>query len=385
MSVQLSIVLPCLNEARTVGQCVNMAKEGIASAGISGEVIVADNGSTDGSPKIAEEHGARVVHAKERGYGSAIRAGVDAADGEYILMADADESYDITHVVPFVEKLKAGCDLVMGNRFKGGIKPGAMPWLHHYIGNPLLTGALNLFFRSGIGDAHSGIRAFRKDAFATWDLTTTGMEFASEMVVKAKLSGSRIGEVPVILYPDRRGRAPHLRSFRDGWRHLKFLLLFCPLWLYLIPSSILFFGGLFLMIWLTPGAQVIGGLRLDIHTMLLGTLCALLGYQTLWLWAYSKVFGWTTGLLPRGKGARSALHQLTLERCVIFGGLLLLLGLGFNSWLVYEWSETGFGPLDAVETLRSALWGLLLMVMGVQTIYGGFFLGMLGLMPQKKL
>src|SRR5947209_5960631 len=295
---EVSIVMPCLNEARTVGTCVAKAVAALERLGVRGEVIVADNGSTDGSQQIAAAKGARVVSVSRRGYGSALQAGIAAAHGTYIIMGDADDSYDFTNIEPFLTRLRAGDELVMGNRFKGGIRPGAMPWLHRYVGNPVLTGILNLFFRTPIGDAHCGLRAFRKDAYERLSLTTTGMEFASEMVVKASLNHQKISEVPIVLYPDGRDRAPHLRSFRDGWRHLRFLLLLCPLWLDLIPAALLLGGGLALMAWLTPGPRTVGGVVFDVHTMLLGALGVLLGYQTLWLWAYAKIHGWTSKLLP---------------------------------------------------------------------------------------
>src|SRR5262245_31522790 len=252
---EVSVVMPCLNEARTVARCVAKARDCLARLGVHGEVVVADNGSNDGSPALARAEGARVVHVPERGYGAALQAGIAAAQGKFIIMGDADDSYDFSALDPFIERLRQGDELVMGNRFKGGIKPGAMPWLHRYVGNPVLSGVLNLFFHTPIGDAHCGLRVFRKDSYERLNLTTPGMEFASEMVVKASLLLQKISEVPIVLHPDGRDRAPHLRSFRDGWRHLRFLLLMCPLWLYLIPATVLFGAGVGLMAWLTPGPR----------------------------------------------------------------------------------------------------------------------------------
>src|SRR5215471_18366249 len=263
---EVSVVMPCLNEAKTVGRCVEKAISALRSLGVHAEVVVADNGSTDGSQEIAQAHGARVVSVPHRGYGHALRVGIQAARGRFIIMGDADDSYDFTALEPFIEQLRAGYDLVMGNRFRGGIRPGAMPWLHRYVGNPMLTGILNLFFRSPIGDAHCGLRGFRKDSSAKLNLGAHGMEFASEMVVKASVSHQKISEVPIVLYPDGRDRPPHLRSFRDGWRHLRFLLLLCPLWLYLIPSALLMGGGLALMTWLTAGPRLVAGVEFDVHT-----------------------------------------------------------------------------------------------------------------------
>jgi glycosyltransferase involved in cell wall biosynthesis len=382
--IEVSVVMPCLNEARTVGRCIDKARAALEALGVVGEVLIADNGSTDGSPEIARAHGARVVPIERRGYGSALMGGIAAARGRYVVMGDADDSYDFTRLGPFLEQLRAGAELVMGNRFQGGIRPGAMPWLHRYVGNPILTGILNLFFRTPIGDAHCGLRAFRKDAYERLGLNTRGMEFASEMVVKASLHRQKISEVPVVLHPDGRDRPPHLRSFQDGWRHLRFLLLMCPLWLYLIPSGLLLAVGFGLMAWLTPGSRAVGGVVLDVHTMLLGALCVLLGYQTLWLWAFAKIHGWTSGFLPANTFSIRVFDYLNLERGLLAGAVLLLIGLGLNLWLVGEWYSRNFGPLDVQVTLRPALWGLTAMVLGVQTIYGSFFLSMLGMIRRDR-
>ncbi len=382
--LEVTVVMPCLNEARTVGRCVAKAKASLARMGIEGEVIVADNGSTDGSQDLATDQGARVVAVSRKGYGSAIQGGIAASRGKYIIMGDADDSYDFTRLEPFVEKLRQGDELVMGNRFKGGIKPGAMPWMHRYIGNPVLTGILNLFFHTPISDAHCGLRGFNKDAYQRLNLTTPGMEFASEMVVKASLSKQKISEVPTTLSPDGRDRPPHLRSFRDGWRHLRFLLLMCPLWLYLIPSALLLGGGLGIMAWLTPGPRQVGGVTFDIHTMLLGTLCTLMGYQTLWLWGFAKIHGWTSGLLPANTFSMNLFKHLNLERGLIIGAASLLGGLLVNVWLFSHWFGNDMGPLDVRFSFRCALWGFLLMITGVQTVYGSFFLSMLGMNTEKR-
>ena len=376
---EVSVVMPCLNEARTVGHCVAKAMKALDDLGVDGEVVVADNGSTDGSQQIARAQGARVVSVERRGYGSALQKGINAARGRYVIMGDADDSYDFSRLEPFIEELRRGHDLVMGNRFRGGIRPGAMPWLHRYVGNPILTGILNLFFRTPIGDAHCGLRGFRKDSCKRLNLTTTGMEFASEMVVKACLNDQKMSEVPVVLHPDGRDRPPHLRSFRDGWRHLRFLLLLCPTWLYLIPALLLLGAGLLLMAWLTPGPRTVGSVVLDIHTVLLGALCVLLGYQTLWLWAYAKIYGWTSGMLPPKTFSPRVFEYLNLERGLLLGAALLLTGLGLNLSLVLEWYGRSLGALEVQSTLRFALWGFTTMVLGVQTIYGSFFLSMLGM------
>ncbi|HEX4607280.1 MAG TPA: glycosyltransferase family 2 protein [Urbifossiella sp.] len=372
-------MMPCLNEVRTVAVCVAKARAALREMQIVGEVIVADNGSADGSQAHATAAGARVIHVPQRGYGAALQGGIAASCGRYVLMGDADDSYDFSRIEGFVTRLRAGDELVMGNRFRGEIRPGAMPWHHRYLGNPVLTGLLNLFFRAGVGDAHCGLRAFHKAAYERLNLVTPGMEFASEMVVKASLGGLRIGEVPVVLHPDGRDRPPHLRSFRDGWRHLRFLLLFCPLWLFLVPAVFLLALGGGLMVWLTSGPKPMGGVVLDIHTMLLGSLSVILGYQTLWLGVYSKVFGRRLALLPADGLTRAVDNWLTVERGLLAGIGLFAGGVVMNIWLIVQWWDVSLGELDAPRTLRGALWGLTGMVVGVQTAYSAFFLGLLDL------
>lgn len=376
-AIEVSVVMPCLNEARTVGRCVAKAVRALEELGIRGEVIVADNGSTDGSPLVASEQGARVVNVARKGYGSALQGGIAAARGQFVVMGDADDSYDFSRLQPFIEQLRGGFDLVMGNRFRGGVLPGAMPPLHRYFGNPLLSSLLKLFFGSPIGDCQCGLRGFRKDAYERLNLNTPGMEFASEMVVKSCLNRLKITEVPVYLHPDGRDRPPHMRSFRDGWRNLRLMLLLCPLWLYFIPAGILSAIGLFLMLWLTPTARHIGPVTLDLHTMLLGSLCLLLGYQTGWLGFLAKVYGHYSGVLPAGAVVKRVLSTFTLERGLVAGLAVLALGLAANLWLTWEWSSRNFGPLDISQTMRFALWGLTAMVTGAQTIYSSFFLSML--------
>jgi Glycosyl transferase family 2 len=375
--IEVSVVMPCLNEARTVGKCIDKALGSLARLGVRGEVVVADNGSTDGSPEIARSHGARVVQVDQKGYGSALIGGIGAAFGRYIIMGDADDSYDFSRLDPFIERLRAGDDLVMGNRFKGGIRPGAMPWLHRYVGNPVLTGILNLFFKTPIGDAHCGLRGFRKDAYARWGLATTGMEFASEMVIKATLQKQKITEVPTTLDPDGRDRPPHLRSFRDGWRHLRFMLLMCPRWLFLIPAAFLLSGGVMLMAWLTAGPQQIGGVVFDIHSLLLGCLCLVLGYQTLWMWASARQYALALGITSTSKDLLFLVKHLSLERGLVLGALIFLAGLILNGFLCLWWWDKQLGPLEIQVTMRYALWGSTLMIFGMQTIFGSFFLCML--------
>jgi glycosyltransferase involved in cell wall biosynthesis len=383
-NVEVSVVMPCLNEARTVGICVAKAKASLETLGVAAEIIVADNGSNDGSQLIAEAHGARVVPVQRKGYGAALQGGIAAALGRYIIMGDADDSYDFTNLEPFVTRLRQGDELVMGNRFRGGIAPGAMPWHHKYIGNPVLTGILNLFFHTPISDAHCGLRGFRKDSYQRLGLTTSGMEFASEMVVKASLHGQKISEVPTTLKPDGRDRPPHLRSFRDGWRHLRFLLLMCPMWLFLVPAAFLMGLGGLLLAWLTPGPRQLGSVTLDIHSMLFGTLGIILGYQILWMWLFAKIHAWTSGILPANTFNLRLFNYLNLERGLLFGLGTLVTGIVINVWLFQSWYASSMGPLDVQVTFRYALWGFLLMVLGVQTVFGSFFLSMLGMTEKAR-
>jgi len=375
-SVEVSVVIPCLNEAQTIGRCIEKARAALDRLGAAGEVIVADNGSTDRSREISRDLGARVVEIVGRGYGSALRGGIAASLGRYVIMGDADDSYDFTAIGPFVDRLRGGDELVMGNRFRGGIMPGAMPWHHRYVGNPVLTGVLNLFFHSPIGDAHCGLRGFRKDAYDRLGLISTGMEFASEMIVKARLNHLQIGEVPVVLRPDGRGHRPHLRSFRDGWRHLRLLLLLCPTWLYLIPAVVMMAVGLGLMAWLTPGGRQTGRVMLDVHTMTLGALCMLLSWQMFWMWVHAKIHGWVSGVLPPDAFTRTFSRHFTLERGVVTGAALLLAGLACDLWVVAEWYARDLGALEVRTTLRFALWGLTAMMLGAQTVSGSFLASM---------
>jgi hypothetical protein len=378
-ALELSVVMPCLNEARTVGHCIDKALDACRRLGLAAEVVVADNGSTDSSPEIARCHGARVVAVNRRGYGAALQGGIEAAHGRYILMGDADESYDFSQLDPFLERLRAGDDLVLGNRFQGGIRAGAMPWLHRYIGNPVLTGILNLFFRTPVGDAHCGLRAFPKESYCRLGLVSNGMEFASEMVVKAALQRQRISEVPIILYPDGRDRPPHLRSFRDGWRHLRFLLLMSPRWLYLIPALVLLTSGLAFSAWLAPGPRTVAGLVFDLPSLLLACLLLVLGYQTLWLWAFAGLHGWSTGHLPGSQPPIGCFRHITLERGIALGAVALLAGLVLYGCAGWPWSGADLGPRPIQVTMRYALCGSTLILCGVQTIYGSFFLGTLRL------
>ena len=377
--MELSILMPCLNEAETLATCIKKAQKALEDLNIAGEIVVADNGSTDGSPEIAASLGARVVHIAEKGYGSALLGGIKAARGKYIIMGDADDSYDFTQLDPFVEKLRAGYDLVMGNRFKGGIEPSAMPPLHRYVGNPVLTGIGRLFFKSPCGDFHCGLRGFSKAAIQNLDLRTTGMEFASETVVKASLHGLRITEVPTTLSLDGRSRSPHLRSWRDGWRHLRFLLLYSPRWLFLYPGLFLMLIGSIVAGLLLVGPRVVDGITFDVHTLLYAAMAIIIGYQTVNFAVFTKVFAITEGLLPEDPRLAMLFRHIKLETGIIAGGLLLVAGIALSVFALSFWSATSFGPLDPSRTLRLVIPAATLIVLGLQTVLSSFFLSILGL------
>lgn len=375
--VEVSVVIPCLNEANSLAFCVDKAVKALRASGLTGEVIVADNGSTDASIQIAEERGARVVRVPERGYGAALRAGIAAARGSFIIMGDADDSYDFTDVPRFVEKLREGYEMVVGNRFRGGIKPRAMPPLHKYFGNPGLTALLNTFFHARIGDSYCGMRGFTRALYDRLDVRSTGMEFALEMIIKAAQIGARISEIPIILWPDKRGRPPHLRSFRDGWRSLRFMLLYAPNWLFLLPGAALSVAGLAIVFWLLPGPRTISPrVTLDIHTMIFGVIFTLLGSQILSIGAFAKVFSYAERFDRGNVSLKRALRRVTLESGLFAGGLLFLAGFTGCAWITWEWVAGGFGPLHAV---RQVLFWSMWLFLGIQVIFASFFLSMLGI------
>ena len=375
--VEVSVVIPCLNEANSLAYCVDKAVTAFRNAGLSGEVVVADNGSTDGSIQIAEEHGARVVHVRERGYGAALRTGIAAARGPIIIMGDADDSYDFTDVPRFVEKLREGYDVVMGNRFRGGIQPGAMPKLHKYFGNPGLTALLNLFFHVGIGDSYCGMRGFTRALYDKLDVRSSGMEFALEMIIKSAQIGARITEIPIVLWPDKRGRPPHLRSFRDGWRSLRFMLLYAPNWLFLLPGALLMLVGLAMVFWLLPGPRYITPrIGLDIHSMIFGVIFTLLGAQILCIGAFAKVFSYAERFDRHSFSLKRLLKRITLEFGLLLGGGLFLTGLVGCAWVTWQWAASGFGELHEV---RQVLFWSMWLFLGLQIIFSSFFLSMLGI------
>src|SRR5215831_11457113 len=351
-AVQLSVVMPCLNEVLTLGSCIQKAQAAMRNLGVRGEIILADNGSTDGSQALAESLGARVVPVAPRGYGSALRGGIAAALGEWVVMGDADDSYDFNRIADFARKLQEGYDLVMGNRFQGGIRPGAMPFLHRFLGNPGLSWLGRLFFHCPVGDFQCGLRAFRKDAIDRLELRTTGMEFSTEMVVKATLFGLRIAEIPTTLSPDGRDRPPHLRTWRDGWRYLRFLLLYSPRWLFLYPGMALFLAGLAITAWLLGGPRHFGNVTFDYDTMLFGAMAALIGFQCINFAVFTKLFAITERLLPEDKRLNNIFRYVTLEVGLAIGTLFALAGAviwtgGFKYWQVHD-----FGPLNPDRVLR---------------------------------
>lgn len=378
-AVELSIVMPCLNEAETVATCVEKAMRFLGENGIAGEVLVADNGSTDGSQLLAERAGARVVPVTEKGYGAALMGGISAARGLFVAMGDADDSYDFLGLLPFVLRLRLGDDLVMGNRFAGGIADGAMPPLHRYLGNPVLTGVGRLFFRAPVRDFHCGLRAFRRDAIMALNLRTTGMEFASEMVVRSVLAGLRVSEVPTTLKPDGRTRAPHLRSWRDGWRHLRFLLLYSPRYLFLLPGALLSIVGLAVVAWLLPGPRVVGGLGFDVHTMLFAAAAVLLGAQSVLFAVFTKTFAAQEGLVPADPRVDRLYRYVTLETGLIVSGVVLMAGLALAVLSLSSWARSGYGAMDVGRTMRLVIPAMLLMVLGAQGVLASFFLSVLGL------
>jgi glycosyltransferase involved in cell wall biosynthesis len=372
--IVISVVMPCLDEEKTIGACVSKALEGIRRTGLPGEVIVSDNGSTDRSVEIATELGARVVHQPNRGYGNAYRKGFDESRGKYIVMGDSDDTYDFTEIGQLVEKLREGNEYVLGSRFAGKILPGAMPWLHQYIGNPVLTGLLNFMFGLKSSDAHSGLRAFTRDAYKRMRLQTTGMEFASEMVINAARAKLKVAEVPITYYP-REGESK-LRSFRDGWRHLRFMFLYSPDHLFLVPGSILFVIGLIGMVWLSTGAKVVSGHFVDYHFMFIFSLLTIVGFQVLLTGFYAKAYAFTHRFAPDDRMIQLFYRYFSLEEWLIAGFLIFLVGFGIDAAIFYTWIQHHFKDLFAV---REALLALTLMVVGLQLVFSSFLLSILNI------
>jgi len=383
-ALELTILMPCLNEAETLALCIEEAQGFLRRTGIAGEVVVADNGSTDGSQAIAEELGARVIPIPERGYGAALRGGIAAARGRYVIMGDSDNSYDFANLDAFVAALRGGADLVMGNRFRGGIEKGAMPFLHRYLGNPVLSFIGRLLFRVPAGDFHCGLRGFSRARILDLNLTTPGMEFASEMVVRASLARYRIEEVPTRLRPDGRTRPPHLRTWRDGWRHLRFLLFYSPRWLFLYPGFALLGFGVLLSGLLFPGPLSVAGVTLDIHSFMAGCLAALVGLQLVTFAVISKQVGVRRGYLPKPRGLDASLLKLNLERGLILALFMILVGgLGVAATLG-EWVGRGLGPLEDPQSPRLFLASITVAVAGIQMAFTASLASIVDMVPTPR-
>ncbi|MCA0427284.1 MAG: glycosyltransferase family 2 protein [Bacteroidetes bacterium] len=377
-SIELSVVMPCLNEAETLGTCIKKANSWLQANGVAGEVVIGDNGSTDGSQAIAESLGARVIPVPRKGYGAALMGAIEAARGKYVIMGDSDDSYDFSNLGPFLEQLRKGHDLVMGNRFLGGVAPGAMPFLHKYLGNPVLSFIGRLFFNCPVRDFHCGLRGFRQDIVSLVDLKTTGMEFASEMVVKSTLFGLKITEVPTTLSKDGRSRPPHLRTWRDGWRHLRFLLIYSPRWLFLYP-------GLFLMVLgLVLGLLVIQGplglfeqVYFDTNTLLYAGAFTVVGFQALSFGVFTRTYAVEAGFLPAKDSLERLIAKFSLETGLLIGLFLFLAGLGGTFYSLFVWEESNFGQLDYPRILRIVIPSAISIIIGMQTVLSSFFLGVL--------
>ena len=380
---EVSFVLPCLNEEDTLAGCLIEIQECIETNNFDAEILVADNGSTDRSAEIALAHGARVIAVPERGYGSAVRGGFKAAAGHFLVMGDADQSYDFREAAPMIKGLRDGADIVMGSRFKGKIEDGAMPWLHRYVGNPALSAIARVLFRTQVSDFHCGLRAITKEAFNTIGPRTTGMEFATELIGKASLQGMRIDEVPVTLRPDARNRPPHLRTWHDGWRHLRFMMTLSPRWTMLIPGMIISCIGLLLMGMLAAGPVTIGNVRFDLHSMIVGSLFVLTGYQFITMAIAARVFAMSEELGPPSKRAQSAFSRWTFERGLIFGVLLIFLGGALLVGVSIGWARGGFSDLDPVDTARPVIVSVTMIAVGLQTVLMSFLYSMVSI-PRSR-
>ena len=381
-TIELTILMPCLNEAETIARCIEKARIGIEHSGVPGEILIADNGSTDGSQAIAERLGARVVQVKAKGYGNALRGGIEAAKGEWIVMGDADDSYDFSEADRFVKKFQAGDDLVMGCRLPSGggrIMPGAMPWKNRWIGNPLLTTIGRVFFKCPAHDFHSGLRGFTKTAYYKMELQTTGMEFASEMAIKGTLKRLKISEVPITLHKDGRSRPPHLKPWRDGWRHLRFMLLYSPRWLFLIPGLLLLALGAVGSAMLSLGDVRVGRVQLDVGTLAIACMIVIIGFQLAAFAFFTKVFAIAEGLLPEDLKLRRLFKIFTLEKGIVLGLVIVLGGIFLLARAVWVWRQADFGQLAPLENMRRLIPAATLIILGIQTVFSSFFMSVLGL------
>jgi glycosyltransferase involved in cell wall biosynthesis len=384
MNKEFSVVMPCLNESATLAICIEKANLFFKTNTISGEVIIADNGSSDGSQEIALNHGAKVISIANKGYGNALKGGIENASGKYVIMGDADDSYDFSNLTPFIEKLREGADLVIGNRFKGGIKKGAMPLLHKYLGNPVLSFLGRLFFKSSIGDFHCGLRGFSKEAYLKMNLTSSGMEFASEMIVKSHLLNLKIVEVPIILHKDGRNRKPHLNTWSDGWRHLRFLLLYSPKWLFFFPGIIMITLGFVFSTLLIISPIKVLNVTFDVHTLLYTTSLLLIGFQFVIFYGFTKVFAVTQNLLPKSSRYNLLFKHINLEKGLILGFFTTLIGVILSIYGFSIWSKENYGVLEVQTTLRIIIPAVTTIIIGVQIILFSFFFSILGLKDEKK-
>jgi glycosyltransferase involved in cell wall biosynthesis len=375
LALELTILMPCLNEAETLATCIRKARRFLDASGVAGEVLIADNGSTDGSREIATAEGARIVAVESRGYGAALLGGIAAARGRFVIMGDADDSYDFLNLMPFLERLRGGAGIVIGNRFRGGIAPGAMPFLHRYLGNPLLSFLGRLFFQMKIGDFHCGLRGFDRKRISAMGLRSTGMEFASEMLVRAAFSGCPIVEVPTTLSKDGRSHPPHLRTWVDGWRHLRFLLMFSPKWLFLYPGLILLAFGIIGTAALLPGTFFIGAIGIDIHTYVVGCMAILLGLQSISFAVVAQRFGTAFGFMPESRRFGSLLERMTLERVLAVAAVLLCFGLAGLVWCLLRWASLDFGPLQYASLLRILMLSLTAVAAAMQLAFTAFLAG----------
>lgn len=379
MPIKLSIVMPCLNEQETLAKCIEKALLFFEKSELKGEIIIADNGSTDGSQEIAKKLGVTLVNVIEKGYGNALQGGIAAVNGDYIIMGDADDSYDFSSLELYVSKLDEGFELVLGNRFKGGIQKNAMPFLHKYLGNPVLSFLGRLFFKSNLGDFHCGLRGFTKDAYHKMQLSTTGMEFASEMIVKSHLLNLKITEVPTILYKDGRSRPPHLKTWSDGWRHLRFLLLYSPKWLFLQPGIFLMIFGFFSSMFLIVKPLKISDVVFDVHTLLFCNAFFLIGFQFVVFYGFTKVVTVTQKLLPKSKKYDAFFKIINLEKGLLIGTFFVIAGLGLSFYGLQIWSNQNYGAMDLRHTLRIIIPAVTIIVIGIQIILFSFFFSILGL------
>ena len=380
----VTVVMPCLNEAQTLETCIKKAQFYFTNNNIDGEIIIADNGSTDGSQDIAQKLGSKVVSIPQKGYGNALKGGINQAKGDFIIMGDADDSYDFSKLELFINKLNEGADFVIGNRFKGGIEKNAMPFLHKYLGNPVLSFLGRLFFNSKIGDFHCGLRGFTKEAYQKLELTTSGMEFASELIVKAHLNNLTIAEVPTILHKDGRNRKPHLNTWQDGWRHLRFLLLYSPKWLFFYPSVLMMLTGFILSLFLIIAPIKIGNIVFDVHTLLYSTALFIIGFQFFVFYGLTKVFAVTHKLLPKSDRYDAIFKFISLEKGIVIGFLFTIIGIILSIFGFSIWSKENFGPLNVTETLRIIIPAVSIIVIGIQIILFSFFFSILGLRNEKN-